>query len=96
MHMWLKFSRRILLSVLQDDPLAKVAELTLEETEEYSQAIGNKYPVLQEERVWGAADRLKIPLATSTNCTIQNIYCNGCTSGTDVNCVFVFSPDGRI
>ena len=96
MYMWLKFSRRILLSVLQDDPLAQVTEPSFAEIEEHIQAMGNKYPVLEEERVWGAADGLKIPLATSTNYVIQNIYYNDWTSSTNVNCVFVFAPDGKI
>ena len=95
-YMWLRFSRRILLYVLQEEPSAKVIEPTRDELETYINAIGSKYPILAEEKVWGAADGLKIPLQSSSIYGVQNQYYNGWTGGTYVNCVFVFSPDGRI
>ena len=59
MYMWLKFSRKILLSVLQNHPLAAVTTPTEIEIEEYIAAVAKKYPVLEQHKVWDAADGLK-------------------------------------
>ena len=96
LYKWLKFGRRILLGMLHKHPLAKVSLPSPEELQSYIVAIGNKYQVLQRERVWGAADGLKLRLQQSTDWAIQNKYYNGWTGGTYVNSVFVFAPDGRI
>ena len=96
MYRWIKFGRRVLLFVLQDNPLASVHPPTEEELRSYTDAIGSKYPILQEEQVWGAADGLKILLQRSRDWAIQNRYYNGWKGSTFVNSVFVFAPDGRI
>ena len=96
MYLWLKFSRRVLLFVLQNNSVAKITDPTTDEINEYIRAIGRKYPILLEERVWGACDGLKLLLEQCTNWSIQNRFYNGWTSDTYVNSVFVFAPDGRI
>lgn len=94
MYKWLKFGRRILLSVLQHVPEAKVKQPTQQEFLEYSNAIEEKYPLLQQ--VWGAADGLKLHIQQSGNYLIQNRYYNGWKSCHYINSVFVFGPDGKI
>ena len=88
--------RRVLLHALQDVPAAKVISPTAVEIEDYIDAIGCKYPIIGEERVWGACDGLKIRLQKSSNYAKQNINYNGYTKGTYINAVYVFAPDGRI
>lgn len=96
MYRWLKFSRKLLLVILGKHPLAKVTAPSKEELEKYVVAIGVKYPILWMERVWGAADGLKVPLQQSSNWAVQNQYYNGWQGATYINNVFVFAPDGRI
>eukprot|EP00535_Pseudo-nitzschia_heimii_P000494 CAMPEP_0197173578 /NCGR_PEP_ID=MMETSP1423-20130617/456_1 /TAXON_ID=476441 /ORGANISM="Pseudo-nitzschia heimii, Strain UNC1101" /LENGTH=128 /DNA_ID=CAMNT_0042622413 /DNA_START=610 /DNA_END=993 /DNA_ORIENTATION=- len=77
MYKWLRFSQRVLLSVLNDNPLAAVTPPSIAEVEEYTAAIARKYPILCEgNSVWAAADGLKIPLQKSSYWTIQNQYYN--------------------
>ena len=61
----------------------------------YVEATGQKYPALLEERVWGAADGLKIHLAKSSNWRVRNQFYNAWAASTFANCVFVFAPDGK-
>jgi len=96
MYEWLKFSRRVLLSVLQHVPEAKVLPPTNAEVEEYANAISTKYDVLRPYKVWGAVDGLKLRLQQSGDYHLQNQFYNGWCSNTYINCVFVFAPDGRI
>ena len=96
LYEWMKFGRRALLVALQHVPEAKVTAPTGDEIEGYIDAIGAKYPIMEEERVWGACDGLKIKLQTSTNYAKQNHNYNGYASGTYINAVYVFAPDGRI
>ena len=93
MYRWLKFSRKILLSVLQHHDEASVILPTQDEVDKYVDAIGQKYETLGEQKVWAAADGLKVPLAKSTKWRVQNQYYNGWTGDPYVsNCVFVFLP----
>ena len=96
MYKWIKFGRRILLFVLHNHPSAKIRPPSQEELDSYVSAIGAKYPVLEEEKVWGAADGLKIRLQRSSDWSVQNKYYNGWKGATFVNSVFVFAPDGCI
>ena len=88
--------RRVLLHALQDVPSAKVISPTAVEIEDYIDAIGAKYPIMGEERVWAACDGLKIAIQKSSDYAKQNINYNGYTKGTYINAVYVFAPDGRI
>jgi hypothetical protein len=94
MYKWLKFGRRVLLSVLQKHPQAMVIEPSALEVMEYQAAIEAKYPVLKG--VWAACDGLKLPLQQSTNWGIQSYYYNSWQSSTFVNSVLLFAPDGMI
>ena len=60
MYKWLRFSRKTLLYALQHHPNARVVLPNGFDVSNYSAAIANKYPVLRQYRVWGAADGLKI------------------------------------
>ena len=91
-QMWLKFSRKILLSVLQNHPLAAVTTPTEIEITEYMAAVAKKFPVLEQHKVWGAADGLKLPLERSNKWAVQNRFYNGWTHNTYVSSVFVFVP----
>ena len=52
-YKWLKFSRRILLFVLQKHPLAQVHAPTEEGIVKYHHAIAVKYPSLEPHKVLG-------------------------------------------
>ena len=74
MYKWIKFSRCVLLYVLQDHPDAKVRAPSREDIHAYIAAlIGEKYPLLGEQMVWGTADGLKFGLQTSSNWAVQNM-----------------------
>ena len=96
-YKWLKFSRRILLFVLQKNPLAVVRPPTEAEVGKYSASIAAKYPILQgSNSVWAAMDGLKTPLQQPSDWFVQNRYYNGWGQSTYINSVFVFAPDGLI
>ena len=96
LYKWLKFSRKILLFVLQRHPQAIVSKPNKEEVKYYIEAIGAKYPVLKDYKVWAAADGLKVPLQQSTDYFKQNKNYNGWVGSTYINSVLVFAPDGKI
>jgi hypothetical protein len=96
MYEWLRFGRRTLLYAIQDHPDAVVKPPTGAEVDSYVEAVGNKYPLLAEERVWGAMDGLKIPLQQSSHWLAQSQFYNGWQGSTYVNNVFCFAPDGKI
>mmetsp|Transcript_14810 Transcript_14810/g.33985 ORF Transcript_14810/g.33985 Transcript_14810/m.33985 type:complete len:300 (-) Transcript_14810:117-1016(-) len=95
-YKWIKFGRRILLFVLQNHPFAKIRPPSEEDLKNYVSAIAAKHPILADEKVWGAADGLKLQLQRSRDWTVQNRYYNGWKGNTFVNSVFVFAPDGCI
>lgn len=95
-YVWLSFSRRILLFVLQKNPNAKVSPPTAGEVEDYMAAIGANYPALGTKRVWGVADGRKVLLQGSSDGSVKNQFYNEGIADTCINNVFVFAPDGRI
>lgn len=96
LYKWLKYSRKVLLYVLQNHPDAIIRPPSDEEVEAYVAAIGRKYEALGTKRVWGAADGLKVKLQHSNNWAIQSMYYNSWVCDTYINSVLVFAPDGRI
>ena len=96
MHRWLKFSRHVLPHVLRDHPIARVCKPSGTETEQRVDATGVKRGLLQEERVWGAAERLKVMLQTAGTSSVQNKHCSRWTGGAHVDFVSLFAPDGLI
>ena len=85
MYAWLRFGPRALLYALQSHPAAKVSSPTEDHIDQYVAASVSKYPLLGEERVWGAIDGLKLPLQQSSNWFEQNMYYNGWQNHTFVN-----------
>ena len=69
MYKWIKFGGRIFLFVLQNHPSAKINPPTEHDLQKYADAIAAKYPLLGEEKVWGAADGLKLQLQRSSDWT---------------------------
>lgn len=67
MYKWLKFSRKILLSVLQDHPAAKVRLPSNEEVDRFADAIADKYPVLRQFSTFLIS---RIPFWTAQICTV--------------------------
>eukprot|EP00536_Pseudo-nitzschia_multiseries_P015274 jgi/Psemu1/41848/gm1.41848_g len=84
-YKWLKFSRKVLLFVLQKHPKAMVKAPTEEEVEEYIAVI-----------VWAATDGLKVKIQHLLDWLVQSYFYNSWVSDTYVNSVFAFAPDGRI
>lgn len=91
---WLRFGRRCLLHVLQHHPSAEINHPTALDTQVFIDAIGQKCPVMREERVWAACDGLKTPIQQPKNWRKQNPLFNGWKGGCCINGVFTFSPDG--
>jgi hypothetical protein len=58
LSLWLQFSRRLLVKVLRDDPLAKVTVPTHLEICNFEAAIASKYPALTN--CWRAMDGLTV------------------------------------
>eukprot|EP00536_Pseudo-nitzschia_multiseries_P002175 jgi/Psemu1/5036/gm1.5036_g len=81
-YKWLKFSRKVLLFVLQKHPKAMVTAPTEEEVEECI--------------IWAATDGLEVKIKHSMNWLVQSYFYNSWVCDTYVNSVFVFASDGRI
>jgi hypothetical protein len=92
--LWLKFSRRILLTVLENDPNAANRLPSAEEVQVYKQAVNNSYDLL--ENVYCAGDGLKLPVQAPGNTIEQRNMYNGWLHGHYVGNVFVFAPDGTV
>eukprot|EP00957_Ditylum_brightwellii_P131292 10013307-Ditylum_brightwellii.AAC.1 len=58
--------------------------------------MGKKYPLLREERVFGATDGLKLYLQQSSDYVIQNVFYNSWKHDHYVTNIFLFTPDGMI
>ena len=87
LYRWIRMGRRVLLYALQHDPAAKVYSPTAAEVDGYIGAIGAKYPIMGEERVWAACDGLKIRLQHSSHYIKQSHNYNGYTGATYINAV---------
>ena len=91
---YLQFMRRIVIKVLKHNNLTKIRMPSLDELEEYRQAIHNCHPVLHN--VWGTMDGLKCSIEQAPDGIIQSRYYNGWKSGHCVTAVICFVPDGTI
>jgi DDE superfamily endonuclease len=98
LSIWLRFGRRILVKVLQDQPEARVEMPNGAEIESFQKAINDKYPSLTN--VWGSMDGLKLYLQQAGRKDgrgdVQNYFYNGWTHDHYVSNLFLFSPDGKI
>ena len=93
-YKWLKFGRKVLLYALSRDYKAEITLPTDEETEFFCHAIETKYESLPN--FWSAYDGLKLLIQEPTVDQKQNQLYNGWKHTHNINCVFVFSPDGKI
>ena len=96
MHGWLQFGHGAILHSLQCHQDARVTPPAATDVNNHVNAVGAKCLILGEERVWTAADSLKLPLQQSSHWSKQNMNHNGWLSHTHVNSVFVFAPNELI
>eukprot|EP00957_Ditylum_brightwellii_P004747 360885-Ditylum_brightwellii.AAC.1 len=55
-------------------------------------SIGKKYPLLKEEKVFGAMDELKLYVEQSSDHVIQNVFYNGGKHDHYVTNIFYLHP----
>ena len=91
---YLKFGKRIIIEVLKNDDLARIALPTAEKVEQYCAAVKEKHPDL--DMVWATMDGLKLALQQAPSDEVQRMFYNGWTHGHYVGSVFCFAPDGTI
>ena len=60
----------------------------------YHEAIGAKYSIF--DHIWAAADGINLLMQESAEDSKQNQLYNRWKHTHNINCVFVFSPDGKI
>lgn len=92
--LWLRFGKRILLTVLSSRPDSQVKLPTAEKVNCYREAIENRYPMLKN--VASVGDGLKILLQKAGDDQTQEAFYNGWKSGHYITNLFVFAPDGTI
>jgi hypothetical protein len=93
---WIKFGIRVLNFILKKNPMAKVTRPPDEDMEQFIDAIGSKYPLLDEEHVWCVCDGLKLYVQKAGDPIKQSYFYNGWTCKHYMNCLFVFIPNGTI
>jgi len=95
---WVRFSRRVLIKVLKNHPLARVEVPNDQTIEEIVQAVRSKYPELEQhdQYVWAAMDGLKLYLERAGDDDIQNKFYNGWQHDHFVNSLLLFSADGKV
>ena len=94
LYKWLIFGRCVLLHVLSAYAPAKVCLPTAEEVIELKSAVVQKYPTCKD--VVGAADGLKLLVEAPINWKKQEKFFNGWKQAHYINCVFLFTVDGKI
>ena len=92
--MYLRFGRRIVAEVLNNNEHAKIGLPSSEKIQQYKEMIAAKYPLLTD--VWSAMDGLKTPIQQSGSTRMQSYYYNGWKHNHFVTSVFCFCPDGTI
>ena len=86
---WLRFTMRILITVLGTVEEAQVKLPTHNELVDFVTVITDKYPLLL--CVWAAMDGLKIPIQASPDFVTQSRFYNGWTHGHYMSCLFLFA-----
>ena len=92
--MYLRFGRRILVRVLQNEADCAIRIPDVTKIRMFQDCIKERHPALQD--VWCTMDGLKLYLQPSSDCTTQNNFYNGWTHDHYVGAVIVFCPDGTI
>jgi hypothetical protein len=87
-------SRRILVVVLIDNDMAKIAMPTRAKLEEYRRMIAARHPALRD--VWGTMDGLKVGIESPVDFFVQSRFYNGWQHDHFVSAVLAFAPDGTI
>jgi hypothetical protein len=91
---YIQFARRIVIKVLKQDPLAKIAIPSHEKLEEYCALIDRCHPALPD--VWGTMDGLKIKIDEAPDEITQSRFYNGWKHSHFVTAILCFAPDGSI
>ena len=91
---YIRFGRRLIIKILQNNPDAMVRAPSNEKIKEYQAAIAKRHPSLHY--VWCTMDGLKLLLEQSGDFIIQSRFYNGWTHDHYVSSIFVFAPDGTI
>lgn len=94
LSMYLRFSRRILIYVLEQQDDAKIKIPSVDKINEFCDAYAAIHPSLG--RVWCSMDGLKLTIQRPASNVIQNNYYNGWTHDHYITGVFCFCPDGTI
>ena len=92
--LWLRFGKRILLSVLSGRADSQIKLPDGDKVNRYREAIQNRYPALTNAAIVG--DGLKILLQKAGDQQTQEAFYNGWKSGHYITNLFVFAPDGTI
>jgi len=92
--LWLRFGKRILLSVLSAREDCQIKLPSADMVYCYRDAICNRYPALSNAALVG--DGLKILLQKAGDPQTQEAFYNGWKSGHYITNLFVFAPDGTI
>lgn len=93
---YIRFGRRILLVVLNENDSSRVELPTEHELRTFVAAVTRRHRLLGTKSVFGAMDGLKLTLEQAGDQTLQNMFYNGWTHDHYVTCVFLFVPDGTI
>jgi hypothetical protein len=91
---YLQFARRILVVVLIDNEMAKIAMPTHAKLEEYRRMIAARHPALRD--VWGTMDGLKVRIESAADFFVQSMFYNGWKSDHFVSAGLCCTPDGTI
>jgi hypothetical protein len=91
---YLRFGRRILVAVLESEPLARLSIPSDERIKECKRMIEKRHPLLKD--VWCCMDGLKLQIQKPPEDLKQGEFYNGWTHDHYVTSVFVFAPDGTI
>jgi len=92
--LFLRFGRRLLLTILRKIPAAKICMPPLGDIREYQRIVAERYPSL--EGVWFFMDGLKLRLQKPVVGSIQRIFYSGWLCQHFISNVFVFCPGGFI
>ncbi len=91
---YLRFGRRIIVEILNNNSLAWIKIPSLAKVEEYKRLVVERYPALTN--VWAAMDGLKTPIQQASTTKQQGYFYNGWKHNHFVTSVFCFCPDGTI
>ena len=91
---WVRFTMRLLVSVLYKNEIAAVRMPSLEEIEEFKHAVHYRHSLLED--VYCVADGLKLYLQQAGDAVIQSRFYNGWTHDHYIGNIFVFAPNGTV